>query len=78
MSIQQNQSPVLNRADTGVTPGAAHSSTLERSGRAHNTAPTRFVEVDGTRFRVLSTAARTSWSPPSTPTSCNGTCQTPS
>jgi pimeloyl-ACP methyl ester carboxylesterase len=31
-------------------PGAELSSTLDSSGHTHNTAPTRFVEVDGIRF----------------------------
>ena len=50
MSVQSNQSQELNRADTGVMPDAAFLSTLERSAHTHNTAPTRFVEVEVIRF----------------------------
>ena len=37
-------------AEASATADAALSSMLERSGRTHNTAPTRFVDVDGNRF----------------------------
>jgi pimeloyl-ACP methyl ester carboxylesterase len=50
MTSQSNPSPELNRTDTGATPDAAHSSTLDGSGHTHNTAPTRFVEADGIPF----------------------------
>jgi pimeloyl-ACP methyl ester carboxylesterase len=50
MSSQSNQSPELSAMNTGAAPGAAPSSTLDSSGQTHNTAPTRFVEADGTRF----------------------------
>jgi pimeloyl-ACP methyl ester carboxylesterase len=50
MRSQSNQTPELTRADTGQWQTAAPSSTLDNSGHTHNTAPTRFVEVDGIRF----------------------------
>jgi hypothetical protein len=50
MSSQTKQAPELNRADTGAMADTALSSTLDSSGHTHNTAPTRFVEVDGIRF----------------------------
>ncbi len=50
MSTQTNPPPEANRADTGVTPDGALLSTMHYSGHTHNTAPTRFVEADGTRF----------------------------
>ena len=50
MSSQSNQTTELNRADTGAIAVAAPSSTVARSGLTHNTAPTLFVDVDGTRF----------------------------
>jgi pimeloyl-ACP methyl ester carboxylesterase len=37
-------------AEYSATADAALSSTLDTSGHTHNTAPTRFVEVDGNRF----------------------------
>jgi pimeloyl-ACP methyl ester carboxylesterase len=50
MTSQSSPSSELNRTDTGATPDAARSSTLDSSGHTHNTAPTRFVEADGIRF----------------------------
>jgi pimeloyl-ACP methyl ester carboxylesterase len=50
MSTQSNQAPALNRADAEVMPDAALLSTMYYSGHTHNTAPTRFAEVDGSRF----------------------------
>jgi pimeloyl-ACP methyl ester carboxylesterase len=50
MSIQSYQSPERNRADTEAMASVAPSSMLDSSGALHNTAPTRFVEVDGIRF----------------------------
>jgi pimeloyl-ACP methyl ester carboxylesterase len=50
MSSQSIHSPELNRAGTGLMPDPALLSTLDSSGDAHNTAPTRFVEADGIRF----------------------------
>ncbi|MDX6527037.1 MAG: hypothetical protein QOI43_2548, partial [Gaiellales bacterium] len=49
MSSQSSQSPEVHRADTGAMEVAAPSSS-DSSGHTHNTAPTRFVDVDGTRF----------------------------
>jgi pimeloyl-ACP methyl ester carboxylesterase len=50
MRSQSNPSLHPNRADTAVMPDPALLSTLHSSGHTHNTAPTRFVEVDGIRF----------------------------
>jgi hypothetical protein len=52
MTSQSNQSPGANDADldsVAVADGAV-LSTPDGSGHTHNTAPTRFVEVDGIRF----------------------------
>ena len=52
MTSQSNQSPEANDADldsVAVADGAV-LSTPDGSARTHNTAPTRFVEVDGVRF----------------------------
>jgi pimeloyl-ACP methyl ester carboxylesterase len=46
MSIHSNQSPERSRADTEVMGGTARLSTMDYSGRTHNTAPTRFAQVD--------------------------------
>jgi pimeloyl-ACP methyl ester carboxylesterase len=37
-------------AEYSATADAALSSSVDSSGHAHNTAPTRFIEVDGNRF----------------------------
>jgi pimeloyl-ACP methyl ester carboxylesterase len=50
MSVQSEQSTELKRADTRLTPDAAQSSTMNYSEHTHNTAPTRFAEVDGIRY----------------------------
>jgi pimeloyl-ACP methyl ester carboxylesterase len=50
MSVQSNQSPERNRGDMEVMPDTALLSTMDFSGHAHNTAPTRFAQVGGNRF----------------------------
>jgi pimeloyl-ACP methyl ester carboxylesterase len=50
MSVQSNQSPELNRADTEMLPDPAELSTMNYSAHTHNTAPTRFAQVGGARF----------------------------
>jgi hypothetical protein len=50
MSTQSTQSPELSRADTETMADAALTSTPDGSVHTHNTAPTRFAEVDGIRF----------------------------
>jgi pimeloyl-ACP methyl ester carboxylesterase len=50
MSSQPSLSSELDRAGTAATADAALSSTVDTSGHAHNTAPTRFVDADGIRF----------------------------
>jgi pimeloyl-ACP methyl ester carboxylesterase len=50
MSSKSTQSPELNRAGTEVMPDAALLPAGDSSTHTHNTAPTRFVERDGTRF----------------------------
>jgi pimeloyl-ACP methyl ester carboxylesterase len=49
MRVQSIKSE-LNRAGTEVMPDAALLSTMNYSGHTHNTAPTRFAQVDGVRF----------------------------
>jgi pimeloyl-ACP methyl ester carboxylesterase len=49
MSSQSSQSPEMHRADTRAMEDAAPSNS-DSSGHTHNTAPTRFVDVGGTRF----------------------------
>jgi pimeloyl-ACP methyl ester carboxylesterase len=50
MSSQTSQPPERTRGDTGAMADAAPPSTPDSSGHRHNTAPTRFVDVDGVRF----------------------------
>jgi pimeloyl-ACP methyl ester carboxylesterase len=50
MSSQVTQSSESTRAATEMLPDPAELSTMNYSGHTHNTAPTRFAELDGTRF----------------------------
>jgi pimeloyl-ACP methyl ester carboxylesterase len=50
MSIESSQSSELSRAGTEIMPDTALLSTMNYSGHTHNTAPTRFAQVDGIRF----------------------------
>jgi pimeloyl-ACP methyl ester carboxylesterase len=50
MSSQSNQMSEMNRPDTGAMADDVRSSTSEMNEHTHNTAPIRFVDVDGTRF----------------------------
>jgi pimeloyl-ACP methyl ester carboxylesterase len=50
MSVQSNQSPQVNREDTEMLPDPAELSTMNYSQHTHNTAPTRFAQVGGSRF----------------------------
>jgi pimeloyl-ACP methyl ester carboxylesterase len=50
MSVQPNQLHELNPAATELMPDPAELSTMNYSGHTHNTAPTRFAQVDGIRF----------------------------
>jgi pimeloyl-ACP methyl ester carboxylesterase len=49
MSSQSSQSPEMHRADTRAMEDAPPSNS-DSSRHTHNTAPTRFVDVGGTRF----------------------------
>ena len=50
MNSETNQSQDVNRADTELMPDPAELSTMNYSRHTHNTAPTRFAQVDGIRF----------------------------
>jgi hypothetical protein len=50
MSLQPDQPPEPERTQTEDVPDAALLSTMHSSGQTHNTAPTRFASVDGSRF----------------------------
>jgi pimeloyl-ACP methyl ester carboxylesterase len=50
MSSHPDESPELDRADAGAVADPALSLVLDPDRPTHNTAPTRFVEVDGIRF----------------------------
>jgi pimeloyl-ACP methyl ester carboxylesterase len=50
MTVEPSQSPELSRAGTEITSDAALLSTMNYSGHTHNSAPTRFAQVDGIRF----------------------------
>jgi pimeloyl-ACP methyl ester carboxylesterase len=50
MTIEPKQPPEPDRADTESKPDAALLSTMNYSGHTHNSAPTRFAQVEGTRF----------------------------
>jgi pimeloyl-ACP methyl ester carboxylesterase len=50
MSSDSNQSPEMLETGTELMPDPAELSTMNYSGHTHNTAPTRFAEVGGTRF----------------------------
>jgi pimeloyl-ACP methyl ester carboxylesterase len=50
MSSQSKQSEAQTRPETAAMVDAAPPSITETSGQTHNTASTRFVEVDGIRF----------------------------
>ena len=54
-------------AEYSATADAALSSTLDSSAHTHNTAPTRFVEVDGIRF-AYRCCSSTSWATSTTTT----------
>jgi pimeloyl-ACP methyl ester carboxylesterase len=49
MSVQPHQHE-LNPAATELMPDPAELSTMNYSGHTHNTTPTRFAQLDGTRF----------------------------
>ena len=50
MSVQSNQSPEVNQVDTEILPDPAELSTINYSGHTHESAPTRFAQLDGIRF----------------------------
>jgi hypothetical protein len=50
MTSQSHLSPEMSRADTAAMAAATLESTLSSGRLMHNTAATRFVEADGTRF----------------------------
>ena len=50
MSSHSNQSAEMFETGTEPTPDPAELSTMNYSQHAHNTAPTRFAQVDGSRF----------------------------
>jgi pimeloyl-ACP methyl ester carboxylesterase len=50
MSSDLTQSSEPHRAGTEMLPDPAELSTMNYSGHTHNTAPTRFAQIDGVRF----------------------------
>ena len=50
MNMQPTQPSETERADVGLMPDPAELSTMSYSGHTHHTAPTRFAQIDATRF----------------------------